>query len=138
MELVDIQRLVFAVISFLHPFLVMEGVGIQIPDNGSVGRTHIHAKAVGIAVIRIAVVMVDPVFVSIVQICVPDKDLIKFFIQDGPHGNFIAVDKNGDLLRMGSIDTEGGSVVGIVGSEPGIGVHDVTGKKAVYIHFSAS
>ena len=84
MQFIDVQRLVLAYRTFLHPFAVFEFIVGQVADDRREVRTEFHAEAVRIAVLyAVSVLSVDAVLVHHARLCTlgvtfPEISVISF------------------------------------------------------------
>ncbi len=108
MDLIDIQRLFFAVASGLHPFAVLELVGIQISNNGSSIWAQLHAEAIRVAVVDAAAVFsVNAVFIHhanlrVLRMVFPEMPVVGFF-----HVVFLPAVKLADQSDSGCARSKG-------------------------------
>ena len=103
MYLIDVQRPLPAVVSFLHPSGIMKGIRRHVPDKAGVLRPQFHAESIGVTVIPKAPVLPpDPVFIHVPRLRLRDQAFPEISVVNLFHRRLLPIIEGADhrnLLR---------------------------------------
>ena len=139
MEFKDIERSVVAARACLHPLLIRESIGAQIPDDRGESRAQFHPESIRITVLHPSVSAIDHIFIHLAGLCVLLENLIKLRTHRLFHLFFFPVVEladDADLIRHGSIRAEYNPAILRMSSHVFICIKHISVKKFLKVHLS--